>query len=116
MKISLMRIIEDNYVNFGFKGDKLQMALSKDKKYQELLNKRKSKLNTGFKITKSERKKYVLSTGMDFEILQQCKNLEKMKLKSEDRILVEHFKSQLEYDWRRPLLKTLKIISKKYSK
>ena len=111
-----MRFIEDNYVNLGFRGKKLQAALSKNKEYRRLLSERRSKLSTKFKITKSEREKYVLSTEMDFEILQQCKNLEKLKLKEEDGILVKHFKSQLEYDWRKPLLKTLKKLSKKYRK
>lgn len=66
------------------------------------------------KITPAEKKKYVLSTDADFEILAKCKQLEKLKLTKEDRYFVEFLKTQLEDDWRKPLLKTLNRLLKKY--
>ena len=66
------------------------------------------------KVTPSEKKKYVLSKEADFKILVKCKQLEKLKLNKYDIFLVKLIKTQLEQDWRKPLLKTLNQILKKY--
>ncbi len=66
-----------------------------------------------FKLTPSEKKKYVLPTDTDYEILDKCKKLEKMKLTKEERFLVKLIKTQLEADWRKPLLKVLNKLLKK---
>jgi hypothetical protein len=67
-----------------------------------------------FKITSAEKKRYILSTDTDLEILLKCKQLEKEKLTREDRFLVKFIKTQLEDDWRKPLIKTLNNLLKKY--
>ena len=58
-------------------------------------------------ITNVERKKYLLSVDSDYHILDMCKQLEQSKLTKKDRTLVALIKSQLEKDWRKPLLHTL---------
>jgi len=116
MKKKSLQQIEDFYVSLGYKGDKLRRVLIKDKEYQKLLRKRKQKLTKQFKVALSEKKKYVLSTDSDFEILAKCKQLEKLKLTKEDRLLVKLIKTQLKDDWRRPILKTLNQLLKRYRK
>ena len=76
--------IEDFYISLGYKYSKLKDALTKDEKYQKLLEERKHKLT------------------------------KKLKLNKEDKFLVRLIKTQLEYDWRKPLFKTLNQILKKY--
>jgi len=115
MKKKSLQEIEDFYINLGYRGDKLRNVLAKDKDYQRLLRKRKQKLTKRFKVTPSEKRKYVLSTNSDFEILAKCKKLERLKLTKEDRILVKAIKTQLKSDWRKSLLKTLNRLLKRYS-
>lgn len=107
--------IEDFYNSLGYRGDKLRKVLAKDGQYQRLLKERKEKLTKRFKVTPSEKKKYVLLTDDDFEILAKCKQLEKLKLTKEDRFLVKLIKTQLEDDWRKPLLKKVNLLLKKYN-
>jgi len=114
MKNKSLQQIEDFYLNLGYKGGKLRKVLAKDEEYQKLLKDRKRKLTQRFKATSVEKKKYVLSTDSDFEILTKCKQLEKLELSKEDRILVKLIKSQLEYNRRKPLLNTLNRLLKKY--
>ena len=65
-------------------------------------------------LTKEEKQKYKLPTDADLEILMKCKELEKSELSKEDAQLVELIKSQLEDDWRTPLLEELDRLLKKY--
>jgi len=68
-------------------------------------------------LTKFEKKKYVMSTDKDFEILAKIKKIEKMKkLSKQDRFIIKFIRTQLERDWRTPLLKALDKILKKYKK
>ena len=53
------------------------------------------------------KKKYKLPTKEDREILAKCKQSEKLKLSVRDKALVALVKSQLEDDWRKPLIETL---------
>ena len=92
MKKKSLQQIEDFYIDLGCKGDKLRRALEKDKEYQNLLKERKRKLTKQFNATQAEKKKYVLSTNTDFEILAKCKKLEKLKLTKEDRFLIKTIK------------------------
>lgn len=55
--------------------------------------------------TKYERKKYVLKTAKDIEILEKCKLLEKKRLTKQERTLVKLIKAQLEDNWRKSLIK-----------
>ena len=113
MKRSLQQI-QDSYENLGYKGDKLRRVLNKDEEYQKIIKERKQKLTRQFKITPTEKKKYVLSTDDDFEILARIKQLEKKKLSKEDEALVRFLRTQLEDDWRKPLLKVVNGLLKKY--
>ena len=66
-----------------------------------------------------DKKKYVLKTKRDLEILNLCKKLEKVKLLKKDKDLVALIKTQLEKDWRKYLLIKLNDLlnkHKKYSK
>ena len=91
-------------------------ALKKDKEYQRLLKQKKQKLSNKIKITVSEKKKYVLSTDVDFDILNKCKKLLKQNLTKEDRSLVKLIVSQLELDWRKPLVKAANDLYNRYKK
>ena len=74
------------------------------------------KLKKSFSLTKTEQRKYVMSTNEDYEILQKVKKLEKLKLTKEEKILVWLIKTQLEPKWRKYLLQTLNKLLKKYQK
>jgi len=104
--------IEDIYISKGYRGMKLKEALEKDIRYQKLLAKKKQKLK--FNATKAEKEKYVLSTNDDFEILKICNILAKKKLSTEDKHLVLFIKTQLEADWRKPIMAELSRLKKKY--
>ena len=114
MKKKSLQKIEDFYVNLGYKGNNLRKVLAKDKEYQKLLKERKQKLTKQFKVTSVEKRNYVLSTNGDFNILAKCKQLEKLKLTKEDKLLVKLIKTQLEDDWRKHLLKKLNQLLEKY--
>lgn len=62
------------------------------------------------KITKAEKRKYALPTKLDIKILIKIKELEKKKLNKENKRMLRLIKTQLEYDWRKPLIKELKRI------
>ena len=113
MKKSLQRI-EDYYLKKGLSGDKLRKALERDKEYQRLLAERKRKLMKKFKITLEEKQKYVLSTDKDFEILGKIHQLEKQNLSQEDKRIVRFIRTQLQLDWRTPIIKLLEKLLKKY--
>ena len=65
-------------------------------------------------VTESEKNKYVLKTEQDYEILTKIKQLEKKKLSSEDKKLVAFLRTQLEEDWRTPLIQFIDRLLKKY--
>lgn len=67
-------------------------------------------------ISKNDRKKYVLKEMIDEEILTKCKMLETMSLEKQDKSLVKLIKTQLEDDWRTPLLEEVELLLKKYFK
>ena len=67
-----------------------------------------------FEVTRSEKRKYVLSIKLDYEILEKCKQLEKLSLDNNDKAFVRFARTQLEKDWRTPLLKKLNDIFRKY--
>jgi bifunctional DNA-binding transcriptional regulator/antitoxin component of YhaV-PrlF toxin-antitoxin module len=112
---SLMQI-EDFYIQRRFTGEKLRKALKADKEYQKLLKVRRKTLGAQLGATTADRKKYVLSTDKDFEILTTCKQLQKHKLNNTEKKLVKLIKSQLEDDWRKPLIQELNLLLRKYQK
>lgn len=66
-------------------------------------------------LTKIEKKKYVLSTDKDYEILFKIKQIEKMDLDKQEKLLIKLIKSQLEQNWRKSLMKELGKILRKYT-
>src|SRR3989338_10907916 len=100
------------YVKLGYAGFNLKNMLEKDKRYSRLLRGRKEDL-TKMGISGSEQKKYVLLTDRDIEMLRRCNALQKIA-KKEDVQTVKLIKSQLEDDWRVPLLSELKRLERKY--
>lgn len=104
----------DHYLELGYNGDKLRDALKSDRKYQKILNEKKAKLTKKFAIATADQKKYVLATDDSYIILGKCKKLEKLKLSNDDKNLVKLIKSQLEDEWRKPLIKKLNEILKQY--
>lgn len=69
-----------------------------------------------FPLTKTEQRKYVMLKGEDYEILKRVKQLEKLKLTKEDKKVVGLIKTQLKSEWRKPLIRKLNQLFKKYSK
>lgn len=112
MKKSLQKI-EDYYIRKGFRGDNLRKVLEKDKEYQKILSERKKRLTQKFKINLKEKGKYVLSTDEDYEILGKIHQLEKRKLSSENKRIIDFIKTQLQLDWRTPIIKLLNNLLKK---
>ncbi len=113
MKKSLDSIAEF-YVHRGYTGQRLRQALEKDKEYQGLVRERQKRISKETKVSKKEKARYVLAIDEDFEILKKCKSLLKKGLNKEDKELVELIKTQLEDDWRKPLVKKLNQLLKKY--
>lgn len=111
-----MQQIEDFYSSKGYSGAGLRAVLLRDKDYTKLLRERKQKVRKKATPTKSEIKKYVLSTEKDYTILKKIKELEKEKLNKQEKHLIKLIKSQLEYDWRKPLIKELNRISQRHAK
>ena len=67
-----------------------------------------------FKITKEEKRKYVLDTDQDYEILDKIHQLEELPLSPEDKELINFIRTQLEDDWRTPISELLDKLLKKY--
>ena len=115
MKKSLQKI-DDFYIGHGYGGDELRKILLKDKDYLKLLNERKQKLTKKISLTKTEKKKYVMSIDGDYEILSKVKQLEKLNLSKEEKFLVKFVRTQLEHDWRKWIIKELDKILRKRRK
>jgi hypothetical protein len=65
-------------------------------------------------ITAADRKKYPLPEKRDIIILKKVKLLEKMELNKTDRDILRLIKTQLEDDWRKPLIVCLNKLLRKY--
>ena len=65
-------------------------------------------------ITALDRKKYVLGDEEDLAILGKVKLLEMKKLENKDKEILKLIKTQLEKDWRKPLIVYLNKLIKKY--
>ena len=113
MKKSLQSI-EDYYYRKGLRGDRLRRATAGDKEYMRILKGRWAKLSKKFPIKPLDRKRYILSTDQDYEILGRIYQLEKIKLSEKDKSLVKLVRTQLEHHWRAPILKFLNELLKKY--
>lgn len=107
--------IEDYYLSQGLDGEALRDALEKDEEYQQLLKERKAVIRNKYGITEEEEKGYVLPNEEDYEILSIVKSLENKSLSESDKEIVKLIRTQLEAEWRKPLLEKLKQLLKKYS-
>jgi len=116
MKKKSLQEIEDFYVNKGLIGNSLREALENDGDYQGLLEERKKELTKRFDISADEQERYVLSTDSDYEILGKIHKLEKKPLSNKDSYLVQFIRTQLEEDWRLPLIKELNRLLSKYKR
>jgi len=116
MEKNQLQQIEDFYKNQGYSGDKLRKILSKDQEWLKFLKEREKKLTKKISLTQLEKKKYVMSTDEDYKILGKIEQLEKLKLTKDEKFLVELIRTQLEHDWRKPLIRTVNKILRKHSK
>ena len=116
MKNATLQQIADAYITAGYGGSRLRKALAKDKDYQRLLKERKRLLTVKHKVTAQEMKRYVLSTDTDFKILAICKQIEKLRLSNHDKELVKLIKTQLEQEWRKPLVQQLNKLMRRYAR
>ena len=58
--------IEDYYKKQGYVGENLRKEIIKDKEYQMLVKERQKQLTKRFSLTKTEKRKYVMSTNQDY--------------------------------------------------
>lgn len=107
--------VQDYYVNQGLNGDKLREALENDREYQKLLKERKSKLQVKNEVSLEEANQYVLVTDTDYVILGKIHQLEKQNLSATDIEFVWFIRTQLELDWRSPILVKLDELLSKYT-
>jgi hypothetical protein len=73
-------------------------------------------MKPAIKVSAAERKRFVLATDKDLVILAKIKQLKKSSLTPEDKNLINLIQTQLELDWRSPLIKALNKLSRKYKK
>ncbi|MDP2944675.1 MAG: hypothetical protein Q8N57_03895 [bacterium] len=66
------------------------------------------------KINERDKKRYVLSEERDYIILKKIYQLEKYKLSITKKGILNLIRTQLEHDWRKPLIKFLDGMIKKY--
>lgn len=67
-------------------------------------------------ISEKEKKKYWILEKRDIQILNLIHELEKIKLSSYEKFLILWTRTQLEKDWRKPLLQILRIMKKNSNK
>jgi len=70
----------------------------------------------GINLTSYERKNYSMPKKEDFAILNKIRELEKRKLSLRDKEVVKLIRTQLEKNWRAPLIEFLNKFLKKYEK
>jgi len=115
MKRRSVQEVEDFYINLGYRGAELRKVVEKDKEWQRLIKAKRKKMIKKMKLTPREKKKYVIATDRDVEILSKVKELERnKKVTRQDRFLLKVIKTQLEPDWRGYLIKTVNKLLKKY--
>ncbi len=92
----------------GLRGQALRDAVNADERHRKLVAQRKQRLMDDRLIASvDEERRYVLSTDQDYEILNKIHQLEQRELSEADRTLVTLIRTQLEADWRTPLIRKL---------
>ena len=92
----------------------MRRAAQNDREYMAILRKRWLKLTKSFPVEAKDRKRYILSTDQDYQILGRIYELERKKLSDKDEALVKLVRTQLEHHWRTPILRFLNQLLKKY--
>jgi hypothetical protein len=113
MRKSLQEI-EDYYMSQGLDGEDLRKALNQDKEFQEILKERKREIKNKLGISDKDEEKYLLSREEDYEILAKVRQLESKDLTDNDKEVVRLILTQLEEEWREPLLNKLNELLEKY--
>lgn len=72
------------------------------------------KLLRKIKVAKEDLERYLLPTDKDYQILGKIYELEKKDLSEEDKRMIALIRTQLEDDWRTPLIDELDSILRKY--
>lgn len=67
-------------------------------------------------INTKEKRKYLLIEKRDIQILNLIHDLEKLKLSPIEKFIILWTRTQLEKNWRKPLLQILKIMKKNSTK
>lgn len=106
--------IEDYYSQKGLTGAALREATENDTEYRKIREEKYARLTQKFNVTDEEKAKYSLSTDQDYEILEMIHRLEAKSLSAEDAEIIEFVRTQLEDDWRTPIVEFLERMSKKY--
>jgi len=114
MKGSSLQAIEDYYFRHGLRGTKLRKATENDQEYMKILKKRQANLTKKFPVKPQDKKRYILSTDQDYQILWKIYDLERKNLSDNDKVLVKLMRTQLEHHWRAPVIKFLNQLLKKY--
>ncbi|KKU93148.1 MAG: hypothetical protein UY53_C0001G0043 [Parcubacteria group bacterium GW2011_GWA2_50_10] len=114
MEGASLQAIEDYYYRHGLRGSKLRKATENDQEYMTILKDRWAKLTKKFPVKSRDRKRYILSTDQDYQILDKIYKLERKKLSDKDKALVKLVRTQLEHHWRAPIIKFLNQLLKKY--
>lgn len=112
--VKSLQQIEDYYLSRGFKGEELRKALERDSEFQQLLKEKKAEIRDKFGVTEEEEKEFLLPNEEDYKVLSIVKNLESKDLSDNDTEIVKMIKTQLQADWREPLLSKLKQLLQKY--
>lgn len=100
-----MQDIEDEYYKKGLRGKKLKNILKKDKEFQQIFKERLKKRTKNIKFLQGEKEKYYLSIDKDIEILSKIHQIEKWNnLSGEEKMIVTLIRTQLQTDWRDPLV------------
>jgi len=68
------------------------------------------------KLTKYEKKNYILVNKKSQTILTKVKELEKHKLNAKDKEIIKLVRTQLKRDWETPLITYLDKLLRKYKK
>ena len=110
-----LQAIEDYYYQKGLRSGKLRKATEEDREYMRILRQRWLKLTKKFRVRPIDKKRYVLSTDQDYEILDKIYQLEQERLSDTDKALVRLVRTQLEHHWRTPIRKLLDTLLRKYS-
>lgn len=115
MKRQSLQTIDDEYVRKGLRSEALRKAVEADSRHQQLIAERKQRLTVDRTIATSEEdNRYVLSTDQDYEILDKIHQLEARPFSDADHGLVRLIRTQLEADWRSPLIEKLNKLLGKY--